>query len=109
MTMATPPLYVLVRLWIRAGLEAEFEAYERKVARIMARYGGIIERAIRTAAAPDGRSDGPFEVHVLRFPSRDRYEAYRDDAERQSLGAERDRIVTKTDVLVGAPGPTYDA
>ena len=38
--MATPPLYILVRLWIHRGLETEFEAYERKVSRIMVRYGG---------------------------------------------------------------------
>ena len=47
MNMATPPFYILVRLWIHRGLETEFEAYERKVSRIMARYGGLIERAIR--------------------------------------------------------------
>jgi hypothetical protein len=57
--MATPPLYIyiLVRLWIDKGLEAEFEAYERKVSRIMARYGGVIERAIRTSKALDDGSD----------------------------------------------------
>ncbi len=104
--MAIQPLYILVRLWVHQGLEAEFEAYERKVARIMARYGGVIERAIRTA---DDRSDAPFEVHVLRFPSRDRYDAYRDDPDRQSLSADRDRIIANTDVAVGTPGPTYDA
>ena len=51
--MATPPLYILVRLWIRRGLETEFEAYERKVSRIMVRYGGVIERVIRTSGASD--------------------------------------------------------
>lgn len=106
--MATPPLYILVRLWIHRGLEAEFEAYERKVSRIMARYGGIIERAIRTSGA-DNRSDEPFEVHVLRFPSQDLYDAYRDDAERRSLSDERAGIITSTDVLIGTPGPTYDS
>jgi len=111
--MATPPLYVLVRLWIRRGLEAEFEAYERKVSRIMARYGGVIERAIRTSAASDdgsGEADGsgePFEVHVLRFPSQDLYDAYRDDAERRSLSDERAAVITHSDSLVGTPGPTY--
>jgi antibiotic biosynthesis monooxygenase (ABM) superfamily enzyme len=105
--MATPPLYILVRLWIRSGLETEFEAYERKVSRIIARYGGVIERAIRTSKAPADGSDEPFEVHVLRFPSRDLYDAYRDDAERQSLSDERARIITKTDSLIGMPGPTY--
>src|SRR5580692_8366186 len=72
-TMAIPPLYILVRLWIHRGLETEFEAYESKVSRIMARYGGVIECAIRTSKAPDGGSDEPFEVHVLRFPRRDLY------------------------------------
>ncbi len=105
--MATPPLYIIVRLWIHKGLEAEFEAYERKVSRIMARYGGRIERAIRTSKALDDGSAEPFEVHVLKFPSRDRYDAYRDDAERRSLSSERAGVITNTDVLVGTQGPTY--
>jgi antibiotic biosynthesis monooxygenase (ABM) superfamily enzyme len=106
--MATTPLHILVRLWIHRGLETEFEAYERKVSRIMARYGGVIERAIRTLGTSDDEgSDKPFEVHVLRFPSRDLYDAYRDDAERLSLSSERAGVITNTDILVGTPGPTY--
>jgi hypothetical protein len=35
--MATTPFYILARLWIRRGLETEFEAYETKMSRIMAR------------------------------------------------------------------------
>src|SRR5262245_5292238 len=105
--MATPPLYILVRLWIHRGLEAEFEAYERKVSRLMARYGGVIERAIRTSGASNDGSDEPFEVHLLSFPTRERYDAYRDDPERRSRSGERGRIIIKTDVFVGTPGPTY--
>jgi antibiotic biosynthesis monooxygenase (ABM) superfamily enzyme len=106
--MATSPLYILVRLWIHSDLETEFEVYERKVARIMARYGGVIERAIRTLrASDDDGSDEPFEVHVLRFPSRDLYDAYRDDAERRALSSERAGVIRKTDILVGTSGPTY--
>jgi hypothetical protein len=107
--MASPPLYIRVRLWIHRGLETEFEEYERKVSRIMIRYGGAMERVIRTSGVSDDRSDEPFEVHVLRFPSRDLYEAYRDDAERRSLSGERDGIITNTDIFVGTPGPTYGA
>ena len=105
--MSSPPLYILVRLWIHRGLEAEFEAYERKVLRIMARYGGVIERAIRTSRASDDEPAEPFEVHVLRFPSRDLYNAYQDDAERRSLSDERARIIANTDIFVGASVPTY--
>jgi antibiotic biosynthesis monooxygenase (ABM) superfamily enzyme len=106
--MATPPLYIIVRLWIRSGLEAEFEAYERKVSRVMSRYGGVIERAIRVSRASSDEPDEPFEVHLLKFPSRDRYDAYLGDAERRSLSAERAGIITNSDTLVGSPGPIYD-
>jgi antibiotic biosynthesis monooxygenase (ABM) superfamily enzyme len=103
------PIYVLVRVWIREGLEAEFETYERKVSRVMTRYGGVIERAIRTTTTAAHESDQPFEVHVLRFPSQELYDAYRDDAERRALSAERAAIIANTDVLVGTLGPTYAA
>jgi antibiotic biosynthesis monooxygenase (ABM) superfamily enzyme len=106
-TMATSPLYILVRLWIHRGREAEFEAYERNVSRIMARYGGVIERAIRRSGAADDGSGQPFEVHVLKFPSRELYDAYRDDAERRFLSDERAGVITNTDSLIGTPGPTY--
>jgi antibiotic biosynthesis monooxygenase (ABM) superfamily enzyme len=105
--MAIPPTYILVRIWIHRGLETEFEAYESKVSRIMARYGGVIECAIRTSKAPDGGSDQPFEIHVLRFPSRELYNAYLDDAERRSLSGERAGIITNSDSLIGTPGPAY--
>jgi antibiotic biosynthesis monooxygenase (ABM) superfamily enzyme len=104
--MATAPLYILVRIWIRSGHEAQFEAYENNVARIMARYGGAIERAIRPSRASEG-SDEPFEVHVLKFPSRERYDAYLADAERHSLSGKRARLITNSDSLVGTPGPAY--
>ncbi len=104
--MAASPLYIVVRLWIRSGRETEFEAYEGKVARIMGRHGGVIERTIRPLAALQG-SDEPFEVHILKFPSRERYDAYLADAERRSLSDERARIITNSDSLVGTPGPAY--
>ncbi len=105
--MAIPPHCILVRIWIHRGLETEFEAYESKVSRIMARYGGVIECAIRTTKAPGDGSDQPFEIHVLRFPSQELYNAYLDDAERRSLSGERAGIITNSDILVGTPGPAY--
>lgn len=104
--MAAQPLYILVRLWIRGDLVAEFEAYERKVSRIMARYDGVVDRAIRTSRVSEG-SDEPFEVHLLKFPSRALYDAYLNDPERRSLSGEREGIITNSDILVGAPGPAY--
>ena len=105
--MTPPPFFVIVQLWIHQGREAEFEAYERKVVRIMARYGGVIEHAIRTSRASHVEANEPFEVHVLRFPSHDLYNAYRNDAERRSLSGERAGIITNTNTLVGTSSPTY--
>ncbi len=36
------------------------------MSRIMARYGGVIERAIRPSAASE-TLEQPFEVHVIKF------------------------------------------
>jgi hypothetical protein len=89
------PVYVLVRLWIREGLEAEFEAYERKVSRIMARYGGVIE--------PHHQACGT----RIQGISQALYDAYRADSERRALGDERVAAIAHTEVLVGTAGPTY--
>jgi len=102
-------MYVVVRLWIREGREAEFESYERKVAPIMACHGGAIERAIRCSGTSLNAPAPPFEVHVLRFPSNEQYEEFRRDPQREALSAERAAAISNTDVLLGEEGPTYAA
>ncbi len=73
----------------------------------MKRYGGIIERAVRVE---EGTAlDRPFEVHLVSFPSRAMFEAYRVDAELKALSHEREAVVTKSLVLVGTSGPAYSA
>ena len=102
----TSPIYIVATLWIREGNVAAFEAYERKAARIMKRYGGSIERTVRPSA-PDASSDQPFEVHLVRFPSEEVFERYRTDAALKALSAEREAVITKTLVLIGSEGPAY--
>jgi uncharacterized protein (DUF1330 family) len=102
-------MYVVVRLWIREGREAEFEVYERKVARIMACHGGAIERTIRCSGTLLNAPASPFEVHVLRFPSNEQYEEFRRDPQREALSAERAAAISNTDVLLGQEGPIYGA
>jgi uncharacterized protein (DUF1330 family) len=99
--IAEVPLYVFVSLWLRDGQVANFEAYEAKVARIMKRYGGIVERAVR-AADIEGSSPGtPFEVHLLRFPDAEHFAAYRADADRQGLAPDRAQAIAKTAIVMG--------
>jgi len=104
--MATP-LYVLVHLWVRPGLEMQFEAYERTMARILGRHGGVIERVIRPLRTTLQGPEQPFEIHLLSFPRAELYEAYRNDPERSALGRERAAVIIDSEVIIGTQGPTY--
>src|SRR5436853_6417133 len=85
--------------------QAEFEAYERKAARIMRKYGGSIEKVIRTGQ--EGWSENPFEIHVVGFPDQEKFAAYRADQEVASIAADREAVILKTIAITGIAGPTY--
>ena len=79
------PIYRVVSLWILSGAIAEFEAYERKAAGIMRKYGGSIEKVIRT-----GQENSPDRA----------------DLEHLSLATDRESAILKTVVVPGG-GPAY--
>ena len=99
------PIYRVVSLWIRFGAVAEFEAYERNAARIMRKYGGAIEKVIRTGQ--ENSPEIPFEIHLVSFPSQEQFAAYRADLELVSLAADRESAILKTVVIPGVGGPAY--
>ena len=89
-------------LWLRDGTAvAEFEAFERRVAKIQARHGGRIDRAIR-ATSPQANAAEPFEVHVVSFPDDASVAAYRADPETRALADERAGIIARTVIVEGA-------
>lgn len=53
-----------------------FRDYEAKVLPLLPRHGGRLERRLRS-------EDGLSEVHLVSFESRDGYESYRTDPDRQ--------------------------
>jgi uncharacterized protein (DUF1330 family) len=99
----------VVTLWIHPGRAAEFEAYERKAARVMQRYGGVIQKVVRVGNANPPIDGQPFEVHVLGFPSLEAFHSYRADSELAGLAAERSAAIARTEVLLGEAGPNYEA
>ena len=99
------PIYRVVSLWVRSGAVAEFEAYERKAARIMRKYGGSIEKVIRTGQ--ENSPDMPFEIHLVSFPGQEQFAAYRADLELLSLVTDRESAILKTVVVPGVGGPAY--
>ena len=102
------PLRIVASLWIVEGQAAAFESFERKAVRIMRRHGGRIEHAIRPLRDASPGADPPFEVHVLRFPDRAAFDAYRSDPDLLSLAPERSAAIARTSVLIGDDGPSYD-
>ena len=99
------PIYRVVSLWVRPGAVAEFEAYERKAARIMRKYGGSIEKVIRTWQ--ESSPDIPFEIHLVSFPGQEQFAAYRADLELLSLATDRESAIVKTVAVPGVGGPAY--
>jgi len=91
-------LVVVAQLFIAPGHDRDFEEYEAKAAEIIARHGGRIER--RADVRRDGDPDRPDEVHVVSFPSRASFDAYREDPKLRSLGELRARAIHRTVVWV---------
>ena len=105
---AVGSLEVVVSLWIHPGRVTEFEGYERKAARIMQRYGGVMQKVVRVSHADPSSNGQPFEVHVLGFSSVEAFRSYRADSELAGLAAERSAAISRTEVLLGEAGPTYE-
>ena len=111
MTALTPAVpggrkVLVVSLWLRDGAVAEFEAFERRVAKIQARHGGRIERAIR-ATSPQANASEPFEVHVVSFPDDASVAAYRADPETKALAQVRASIIARTEIVEGVDIQAY--
>lgn len=74
-----------------AGL-ADFAAYEDAVLPLLARYGGTIERRLRTA-------DGTTEIHIVGFGSRAGLDVYRADPARLAAGHLMTRSGAATELI----------
>jgi uncharacterized protein (DUF1330 family) len=99
--------YVIATLWIEDHDIPRFEAYERKALSIAQRHSGRLERAVRVTKDAGGASEGPFEVHVLSFPSDAQFARFRTDPELVALSDERAQVILRTEVLFGTAAPAY--
>ncbi len=98
---------LVVILTVRSEAIEQFHAFERKAAQIMARYGGAIERTVVLPfeTAPDRFK----EVHIVTFPNREAFEAYRADADLRAAAHLREAAVLATEIHEGEDGPDYHA
>jgi hypothetical protein len=98
-------MLLLVKIAVRREALDTFHAFERAAARVMAKYGGAIERVILLSAGdlPDVHR----EVHVVSFPDRAAFDAYRADPALTALAPLRAQAVLDTKVEEGEEGPSY--
>ncbi len=101
------PLTLVAILTVRMDALASFREFETHAARIMARYGGRMERAVVVAQA--GEPETIKEIHVVTFPGQDAFAAYRGDGELARFAHLRAEAVLHSEVLVGVDGPDYAA
>lgn len=104
--MKNPRFIVLASLFIHPGREVEFRQFETEAARIMKKHGGQIAHVIRPTASSAGEPL-PYEIHIVTFPSREQFEAYRTDLELASFAALRQLAIARTDVITGEEGEPY--
>ena len=99
--MEDPRFHAVAEIWLHDDAASDaFEALELELARLMARHGGRIEHAVRVDPGP-AAADLPFEIHVVSFPDRAAFDAYRADPATRALGPRRDRLIARTVLRTG--------
>jgi hypothetical protein len=88
-------LTLCVLLWARPGAEDGLIAYEDQVLAMAADHQGRVLQRVRGSGA-DGQ---PLEIQLLEFGSARALDDFMADPRRQSLTAERDRVIAKTEVI----------
>ena len=102
--MMSPPeasparLTIVALLRLHPGKSDEFDDFETRAARIMARHGGRIERRVRLRRVDSATPD---EVHVVTFPDERAFEAYRADPDTRAAAALRATLVRETVIWFG--------
>ena len=99
-------IVVVVSLFIHPGQEIRFRQYETEAVRIMRRYGGQVERVIRPLVAAPA-VPLPHEIHIISFPSIERFEAYRADTDLAELAPLRQSAIARTEIMIGEEGEPY--
>jgi hypothetical protein len=89
------PVELCVLLWAHPGHGADLVAYEDRVLALVPGHGGtVLQRARGT-----GEHGHPLEVQFYSFPSEAALQAYLADDRRVALAAERDRVISKTELI----------
>ena len=88
-------LTLCVLLWSHEGSEDALVAYEDQVLELARAHGARLLQRART----DGSFGAPLEIQFLEFPSEGALSDYMRDEQRVALADDRDRAITRTEVM----------
>jgi uncharacterized protein (DUF1330 family) len=94
---------IVAILTVRRARADEFRRFETAAAKLMARHGGAIERAVVLDDPPE--SETFRELHLVRFPDAAAFAAYRADPALAALAVLREAAVVSTEIWTGTDGP----
>lgn len=93
-------LILLVQLFVHPGQETALRQFEQHAAQIMQKYGGRLEHVIHPIAWEQTvAADCPYEIHLVRFPTLEQFEAYRHDPDLAQLLPLREAAIARTEIL----------
>ncbi|WP_080240449.1 DUF1330 domain-containing protein [Spirosoma rigui] len=97
-------LYFTQLVFVKNGQEAVFHAFEEQVLPLLARHNGTLLYRVRPPSVSVLASaiGHPYEVHLVSFPARANFEAYRDDPERTRHMALKDESVERIMLIEGS-------
>jgi uncharacterized protein (DUF1330 family) len=94
---------ITVLLFVREGEEKAFDEYESAVLPLLASHHGKLLYRLRPNRKNylNESAEYPYEIHLLEFESRQDYENYFDDPEREKHTQLREKSVLKAIVIEG--------
>jgi hypothetical protein len=96
-------IYYTQLIFVKKGLEADFNAFEAKVLPLLKDHGGDLMYRIRPHENSFIEASGelPYEVHLVSFPGRADFEAYRDDPNRLAFMGLKNGSIEKAVLIEG--------
>lgn len=97
---------LLVLIWVMPDQFDALHEYERQAQPIMAKHGGSFVTVLEPTAVLGWDESQPHEAHVLRFPSKAAFEAYRTDPDLEQLVPLREQAVRRA-IMIGGRSLDY--
>lgn len=96
-------IYYTQILFVKTGQEAVFHSFEDHVLPLLQRYGGeLIYRVRPPKPAVITTTVGyPYELHVVTFPTKNDFQAYRDDPQRTQYMPIKDESISRVLLIEG--------